>query len=328
MPKRSNSFQQLVFSIQHQITSDATVTESKYLIDRQTGSEVEVDIVIQASPGDAQVIIGIEVRDRSRRATVEWVRESLGKHATLPTHKLVLISKSGFTKEALNKAEQNDIDALTLEDAEDYPWGDRVKELCSNNSLKLTVFDITCLNYEVNYYEGSTNTGEKSIPLVISDKITFHNPENGDVIKIINIPGALLHDKRVAVPIMDRWVKEEKEHFCLTWNAPQGSYAEDKCGNTYPLQSIKINGECKVKRSNPVKFEKGLYRGNEVAYANIPDIVSNPPSGGEVTLSIIDNPDKPYIGALTLPKPDSLGRRVLPMNKAEEIPDKTNQQKQ
>jgi hypothetical protein len=104
LPKRSNSFQQLIYSIQHSTSEGSAVTESKYLVDRQTGAEVEVDIVIEAVVNEIPLIVSIEVRDRKRAATVEWVRESIGKHTTLPTNKLVLVSRSGFSAEASRKA--------------------------------------------------------------------------------------------------------------------------------------------------------------------------------------------------------------------------------
>jgi len=289
------------------------------LIDRQTGAEVEVDIVIEASPGDTKVVIGIEVRDRSRPATVEWVRECLGKHATLPTHKLVLVSRSGFTKEGIKKSRQNDIDVLTLEGADDYPWAENIKKLCNEDSLTLAVFDLTYYNYEIKYFIATSENGKKNDQLTVTTNTTFHNSENNSVLMIKDIPSLMLHDKRIAVPIMDRWIKEEKESFSVNWNVPEGSYAQDENGNKYFVESIKVHGKCAVKKSSALNFEKGLYRGKEIAYASIPDIVSKEPGGGEVTLSIIENLDSPYIAALTLPKPDHLGRRLLSMSKAEEI---------
>jgi len=72
MPKRSNEFQQLVYLIQQQTADEATVTESKELVDRQTKAKVEVDIVIEAIANEFPIIISLEVRNRKRSATVEW----------------------------------------------------------------------------------------------------------------------------------------------------------------------------------------------------------------------------------------------------------------
>ena len=97
MPKRSNEFQHLVTLIERLLADpDARVTESKELIDRVTGELREVDIVIEWSDGVRDIVIGVECTATSRPASVEWVERMWGKHSSLPTDKLVLVSRSGF----------------------------------------------------------------------------------------------------------------------------------------------------------------------------------------------------------------------------------------
>src|SRR5688572_9245818 len=97
MPKRSNLFQKLIFVIHEQLGGEATVTESNLLIDRVTGLKREVDITIEAHAKGVALTIGIEVVDLSRRADIEWINKMSGKHKNLPTDKLILVSRSGFT---------------------------------------------------------------------------------------------------------------------------------------------------------------------------------------------------------------------------------------
>lgn len=94
MPKRSTEFQQLIYLIHHQLEKGAIVTESKMLRDRITGQEREVDIVIEVGTGNYTITIGVECVEPSRPATVEWIDKMSGKHQSLPTDKLVLVSKS------------------------------------------------------------------------------------------------------------------------------------------------------------------------------------------------------------------------------------------
>jgi hypothetical protein len=49
------------------------------------------------------VVISLEVNQKGRRATVEWVEQQICKHRTLPTNRLVLVSASGFSRTALRK---------------------------------------------------------------------------------------------------------------------------------------------------------------------------------------------------------------------------------
>lgn len=104
MPKRSNQFQKLVFLVNQQIGTNSVVTESKMLVDRVSRKEVEVDVCITTKVNDVDVNIVIECTDSTRPANVEWVQQMRGKHEFLPSDKLILASRSGFTPKALERA--------------------------------------------------------------------------------------------------------------------------------------------------------------------------------------------------------------------------------
>ena len=116
MPKRSNDFQKLVFILKkHVADGEATVTESKMLIDIVTGKEREVDICIERNIAAHKVIISIECMDHSRPADIGWVEQMKTKHDRLPTNYLALVSKSGFSKEAYKVAKSYGIETIKLE---------------------------------------------------------------------------------------------------------------------------------------------------------------------------------------------------------------------
>jgi hypothetical protein len=104
MPKRSNYFQRLVLLVRNHIAAGATVTESAELIDKVTGAKREVDICIEGTVGGVPTIVSIECRAFMRKADVTWVEEMTHKHNDLPTDVLILYSRSGFTKAAVDKA--------------------------------------------------------------------------------------------------------------------------------------------------------------------------------------------------------------------------------
>lgn len=122
MPARSNAFQRLVRAIQGHLSRAGTVTESRILQDRDTGSSVEVDIVIEEVIGSHQVLIGVECTAGKRKATIEWYREMRAKHADLPIAKTVLVSESGFTREVHKKAKKDNVTLLTLGEAQTFKW--------------------------------------------------------------------------------------------------------------------------------------------------------------------------------------------------------------
>jgi hypothetical protein len=122
MPKRHNLFQDLILSIHQQLAPPYSVTESDMLRDARTGQLREVDIVIRSVVSGYNLIISIECTNKSRPATVEWVEQICSKHKDLPTQKLVLVSKSGFTETAVSKAVIMGAEAVSLEDAKQVDW--------------------------------------------------------------------------------------------------------------------------------------------------------------------------------------------------------------
>ena len=122
VPKRSNYFQRLVLSIHRQLAGTAKVTESAMLRDQVSGMAREVDIVIESVAAGHAVTVSIECCDLTRKATVEWVEQKCSEHSSLSTDKLVLASRSGFTRQALAKAEAYSIDTYDLREAAKVDW--------------------------------------------------------------------------------------------------------------------------------------------------------------------------------------------------------------
>ncbi len=86
--------------------------ESAMLLDRETECPREVDIVLRGQINGHSIIVSVEVRDRKRPADSPWVEQMLAKHECLLTNKLILVSASGFSKAALQKAKAKNVDAV------------------------------------------------------------------------------------------------------------------------------------------------------------------------------------------------------------------------
>lgn len=115
MPKRTTEFQTIVhFVRKHTAAADVTVTESKFLRDSHLNVDREVDIVIEGTFDGDPSVTSIEVIEHARAAPVTWVEQQIAKHRHLPTNRLVLISRSGYSKTALQAvaAEGGWVDAL------------------------------------------------------------------------------------------------------------------------------------------------------------------------------------------------------------------------
>lgn len=99
------------------------------LRDSITGEMREVDIVAKATVGSYDLFISVECRDHKRSADVTWVESMAKKHESLPTSKLVLWSRSGFTKAATAKALALKIETVSQANANDASWATIARRL-------------------------------------------------------------------------------------------------------------------------------------------------------------------------------------------------------
>ena len=125
MPKRTNLFQEVVEVLHRHMAGDATVEASAMRPSQSTGALREVDVVIRAKQAGHDVIVSVEAMARSRKADRTWVDSMVGKHADLPTNKLVLVSQRGFTEDARAAALARNAVPLAPEDLPSSNRGQR-----------------------------------------------------------------------------------------------------------------------------------------------------------------------------------------------------------
>jgi hypothetical protein len=123
MPKRTTREQRLVKKIyQSMATAAAKVEESQEITERGRNAKREIDLLLEQKVFGTPIRIAVEVRGRKRKDTLEWIDVLVGKYKDMNVQKIIAISASGFTGEALNKARDEHIDTLTLAQAEDLDW--------------------------------------------------------------------------------------------------------------------------------------------------------------------------------------------------------------
>jgi hypothetical protein len=123
MPKRTNDFQRLIHYIYSQLApKDVCVIESALLREHPNNVEREVDILLEQNIFGMAMRIAIECRGRSRTDDIEWIDSLIGKFQNLDVHKVIAVSKSGFSKGAITKAAASSIETRTLKQALDTDW--------------------------------------------------------------------------------------------------------------------------------------------------------------------------------------------------------------
>jgi hypothetical protein len=130
MPKRTTREQQLVKKIyQAMATAGATVKESQEKTERGRNAKREIDLLIEQELFGTPIKIAVEVRGRKRKDTLEWIDGLVGKYKDINVQKIIAISTSGFTDEAIIKARDENIDTLRLAEAERLDWPSQFTKL-------------------------------------------------------------------------------------------------------------------------------------------------------------------------------------------------------
>ena len=108
------------------------------LEDSVTHQPREVDIVAKQLVAGHLVVLSVECRDHNRPAEVQWVEGASKKHEHLPTSKLVLWSRSGFTKQAVVKAAALKIDTVSQAQATCPTWARLARNLVGGRVQHVT----------------------------------------------------------------------------------------------------------------------------------------------------------------------------------------------
>lgn len=107
--------EQLVATIESALAGRPIRIESPARIrDRVAGSLREVDVAVWFTEGTVHYLTTFECRDHSEPQDVAWVEQASAKRDSVGANKTVLVSTSGFTKPALQKAASLGIEARTL----------------------------------------------------------------------------------------------------------------------------------------------------------------------------------------------------------------------
>lgn len=266
MPKRSNEFQKLVFIIKQQVAGDAQVTESKFLPDLLTEAKREVDICIEKYIAGHLITISIECRDHKRRADVTWVEQMKSKHERLPTNKLILVSKAGFSDEAKEIAKKYSIETLALEEVDSESIYRLFGEL---NSVWVKVVTLSPTKVLIQVSEVNDLPSEKVS--IFPDNIVFL--QDGTSLCIVrDLVDSWLKAEPFMKEILSRGNQLDK-YFVTRWENPTDEHGNPFCLRKEEpsvirmIESIEVTGKCEFKMTE-FPLEHGLLGAVKVSWGS------------------------------------------------------------
>jgi len=106
------NLERIVARIQQMMDPNSTVTHNEFLDDR-VGNKRQYDVVIRGQFGGRPVLGVIECKDHSRKKGPDAVEAFAKKTENLGANLRMIVSKKGFTKQALKLAKHENIGCLS-----------------------------------------------------------------------------------------------------------------------------------------------------------------------------------------------------------------------
>ena len=257
MPKRTNAFQKLVLHMQNQLADGGTVIESALVRDQRTADEREVDILLKRRIAGIELTVGVECSAPGRRATVEWVDRMIGKHQSLATDALLLVSASGFTPAATNKAKALNVRTLALGEALELDWTTIVGKL---GRLFLAGFVFKASGCRLTLANDRSGT---EYPIGPGAELLYADGSKRGT--VMDSARAALQDLTAAREIMNRMDRDGtgEGSFIVTFH--QSTFAVDSGGSQHQIDKLLFTFTA-TRATNPIELKHGNWNGTPVAY--------------------------------------------------------------
>lgn len=299
MPKRTNAFQKLALHMQNQLSPDSDVRESVFLADRYSGEEREIDVVIRKSVAGHDLIISVDCIAHERPATIEWVDRMIGKHQSLPTDVLVLVSESGFTKSAQNKARLANVRAVSIREALDVDWTSIVGK---SERLFFARFDFTPTGCTLllKQDDGATKYS-------VGPELALASADGKRQGTVMDCARAALHDRKTATDIMDRMTKDGKGEGTFDIAFPDSVLAIDNAGNPHEVLKLEFTFSG-TRVTDPIELKHGVWGETPIAYGE------GSTGFGKTFLAIEEPAPKVLRGSVTFTDPASREPIVRALN--------------
>lgn len=248
MPQRTDPFQRMIALLNATLAGQASVVESAMLRDQVTQEEREVDVLITTKVANYKIAMGIEVVSAGRPAGTPWVERMRAKHDNLAIDKLILVSKSGFTKPAIEKARFYGIETLTVQQAAETEWP-LLAKLESNG-----VFEVTTLKYDcavVCLFDDGTKERIEA-PL----HATF--PVGNTTESLDDFVRRLVCQQKFRDALYPHIEGVGEHEFWLSYTEPRGLWRIEHNGRSGQVEELRI-GLKVLRRDSPVKMASGRY---------------------------------------------------------------------
>ncbi|HEX8463128.1 MAG TPA: restriction endonuclease, partial [Abditibacterium sp.] len=116
MPRKGRFLEVLVERLEAFLSMEGIVVKSPEIFFKDGKIIGEIDITLRGNFGSSRIFIGVECRDRPSDGLqgIDWIRTIYGKQQHLKVDKMIAVSSTGFTDDAVELATQWKIDLLVF----------------------------------------------------------------------------------------------------------------------------------------------------------------------------------------------------------------------
>lgn len=111
MGRKGRQLEELVALVERAVGGQGvSVRSPAYLQGHDSGSQREVDVLLEANVGSTEIRVALECRDRDQVEDVRWLEQLATKRKDVRVQKMIAESSSAFSEGALNLARASDIE--------------------------------------------------------------------------------------------------------------------------------------------------------------------------------------------------------------------------
>jgi hypothetical protein len=121
-PPQWKKFENLAADIQRQLSPDARVQTNVKMIGKRSGTERQIDILVEQEVGPYSIRIVIDCKDYKEPVDVKDIEMFMGLAEDVSANKGAIITTTGFTSTAKKRAKDAGIDTYRLVDTSQKKW--------------------------------------------------------------------------------------------------------------------------------------------------------------------------------------------------------------
>lgn len=225
------------------------------------------------------MVISFECTSGKRKAGSPWVEQMIGKHQRLPTHRLILISESGFTRPALAAADAaKDVEVATFAKATDVNWA-----ACAERyeRRRLRGFELKPIRMEVHW---QPNAGSAGAQFTLERPTAFRKVETGQELNGPDFALDILRNPEVGRTVADRYFGDTKiagvrgsagaealgaeAQIDVKWQPTDATWEIRFEHTTCQLETVVITAKVYI-RDTPLMFSYKSLMGTQVAHTTV-----------------------------------------------------------